>query len=260
MRGFAHHAVDHQPVLVRIDVRHARVVALEVQARRRDDAEQVLQRRERDRRMRRAREPGAFAALARSPRTSTARRTATRRIGAPSVLLHSGTFGGRFVVRPSRACAQRGRGRRERAAGQRGRAAQEAAPAASGGATSAVFRRRQDAARLRPRVARHRGAPRSARQRRVRVSARGEFEQLAAQRRPPRRCGPRSARTPCGRSRRTRDRRPGRRRRCRRCAGSTTPAWCSSARWRDTLVCVAPVAATIADDRLLARGRSCAGS
>ncbi len=57
-----HHAVDHQPVLVRIDVGHAGVMTLEVQTRGRDDAEEVLQRRERDRRMRGAREPGAFAA------------------------------------------------------------------------------------------------------------------------------------------------------------------------------------------------------
>ena len=47
-----HQAVDHQAVLGGIDVPPALVVALEVQAAGRDDAEQALQRREAHRRLR----------------------------------------------------------------------------------------------------------------------------------------------------------------------------------------------------------------
>ena len=50
MRGIR--AVDHQPVLGRIDIPPALVVALEMQAAGRDDAEQRLQRRKRHRRLR----------------------------------------------------------------------------------------------------------------------------------------------------------------------------------------------------------------
>ena len=60
--GFLHQAVDHQPVTRRIDVVPALVVAFEMQAGGRNDAEQALQRRERDRRAGHAGQPGAFAA------------------------------------------------------------------------------------------------------------------------------------------------------------------------------------------------------
>ena len=55
-------AVNHQPMLVGIDGGYARMMALEMQARRGDDAEQILQGRESDRRLRRPGEPGALAA------------------------------------------------------------------------------------------------------------------------------------------------------------------------------------------------------
>ncbi len=68
-------AVDHQPVLRRIDVPPALVMALEVQPARRDDAEQRLQRRERHRRLARLREARGSGGAARWPRTSTACRS-----------------------------------------------------------------------------------------------------------------------------------------------------------------------------------------
>jgi hypothetical protein len=58
-----HHAHHHEAMLVRVDVPPALVVALEVQAVGGDDAEQALQRRERDRSGADAREAGALAAL-----------------------------------------------------------------------------------------------------------------------------------------------------------------------------------------------------
>jgi hypothetical protein len=56
-------AVDHQPVLARVDVPPALVVALEVHPRGGDDAEQALQRREADARLRGLRQARALAAL-----------------------------------------------------------------------------------------------------------------------------------------------------------------------------------------------------
>ena len=55
--------IEHQPVLARIDVPPALVVALEVQPTGRDDAEQALQRAERHARLGDARQTGALAAL-----------------------------------------------------------------------------------------------------------------------------------------------------------------------------------------------------
>jgi hypothetical protein len=46
--GALDQAVDHQPVPVRIDIRPAGMIALEEQSVRRDDAVQILQRREAD--------------------------------------------------------------------------------------------------------------------------------------------------------------------------------------------------------------------
>ena len=117
------HAVHHQPVLERVDVRNPRVVPLEMQARRRDDAEQVLQRRERDRRMRRAREPRALAPAHVGLELATEHHTAKSRTGAPSVLLHSGTRAG-LSWAPARAGAS-------------------AAPAATTPPDSAAARRRK---------------------------------------------------------------------------------------------------------------------
>ena len=61
--GLPDQAHQHQAMLARIDIPPALVVALEVQSARRDDAEHALQRRERDRGLRDARESRAFAAL-----------------------------------------------------------------------------------------------------------------------------------------------------------------------------------------------------
>ena len=74
----------------------------------------------------------------------------------------------------------------------------------------------------------------------------GELQQFVSQMARAPRCGPQSARIRCGRYRRTPGRRHGSRRRLRSRRRLTTPAWCRSPRWRDTAVCVAPVAATIA--------------
>ncbi len=58
-----HQSMDHQPVLVRIDFRRARVMPLEVNPARRDDAEQVLQRSEADGGLWRSRQAGTQAPL-----------------------------------------------------------------------------------------------------------------------------------------------------------------------------------------------------
>ena len=60
---FTHQAIDHQPMLTRIDIPPPLVMALEMQAAGRDNAEQSLQRRKSDRRLRDACEPRTLAAL-----------------------------------------------------------------------------------------------------------------------------------------------------------------------------------------------------
>ena len=71
-------AVDHQPVLIRIDVRPPGVIALEKQAVRRDDAVQILQRRETDRRFGAGGEPRHVAPGSRRPRCRRAGHRAGR--------------------------------------------------------------------------------------------------------------------------------------------------------------------------------------
>ena len=67
-RGFDQ-TVDHQPVLCGIDFGDARVMPLEAQAVRRDDAVQLVQRREVDRTLRRGGQPFDIAGARHGPRT-----------------------------------------------------------------------------------------------------------------------------------------------------------------------------------------------
>ena len=148
-----HQAVDHQPVLVRIDLGHAGVVALEVQAGRRDDAEQVLQRRERDRRLRRAREAGAFAAahVGLEPRRHAVGRREDRRAERAGPLRD---VGGQVLRQAAVVGGPRGHrgGGRERAAADGRRALQEAASRRRRRGRQMMFGRRTNAP----------GAPRAA--------------------------------------------------------------------------------------------------
>ena len=119
--------MHHQPVLERVDIRNPRVVPLEMQARRGDDAEQVLQRREGDRRMRRPREPRASArrTLALNLPVNAVRRSENRRAERLAPLRDQG----RLVLGAGACGRQRGPGR-DHAPRQCGGAAEEAAATA----------------------------------------------------------------------------------------------------------------------------------
>ncbi len=157
MRGLRDQPVDHQPVLVRVDVGHARVMPLEVQARGRDDAEEVLQRRERDRGLRRAREPGAFAPadVRLELRRHAVGRGQHRRAERAAPL---GDIGGQVLREAIVGARAHGGGRRERAAPHRRGAAQEATPDRVRRRDEMVFRRQANAARDALAI-RHRCAP-----------------------------------------------------------------------------------------------------
>ena len=89
--------MQHEPVVVRIDLGDAAMVALEAQAIRRDDAVEFVQRRERHRRFRRRGQPRHRAA---DHFLFVFRRHAVGRCAdaAPSWRVQSGTFGGRFLA------------------------------------------------------------------------------------------------------------------------------------------------------------------
>ena len=146
--------MDHEPVLLGIDVRHAGVVSLEMQTGRRDDAEEVLQRSEGDRRIRRARQSGAFATL--DVGCERGRHTVGRRQDRRAERLAPFGHIGRQVLRWI------GRGTRRRTHGKRrGSPAQELTPRRVRRWRRCRFRRRTNATGIRPRL-RHLSPPSTA--------------------------------------------------------------------------------------------------